>query len=369
MLGDNRPLDRGFRQEAALRNRLIVAALWLVAVVFVGASGFHTIGDGQWAFHDCLYFTVITLSTVGFGETLSGMSEHHYARLWTACLIVLGSGTLVYFVSTFTAFIVEGDLGGTLRRNRMKQRIAKLRGHYVVCGAGTTGIHVIEEFLQCKVPFVVVDRSRERLVELEERFNEAGLRETDNRLHYVVGDATEDHVLDEAGITYALGVVAALSEDKDNLFVTVTASSLNPKARIIAKCIEVSSRPKLLRAGARAVVSPTQIGGLRLASEAIRPTVVEFLDLMLRDPKQNLRIEEVTIPDSSPLIGVALKDTNIRQKTRGLVIAVRFDDGRYAYNPEPALVLSMGATLVVLAETEEMQKLRDGLKSGAIGRL
>ena len=364
MTGDNRLSDRG-HDQVALRNRLIVAAMWLVAVVFVGAFGFHAIGRGEWSFYDCLYFTVITLSTVGYGETLKGIHSHEYARLWTIGLIVLGSGTLVYFVSTFTAFIVEGDLGGTLRRNRMKQRIAKLRGHYIVCGSGTTGIHVVEEFLQCKVPFVVVDRSRERLVELEERFSENGAHE---RFHYVVGDATEDHVLDEAGISHALGVVAALSEDKDNLFVTVTASSLNPKARIIAKCVEVSSRPKLIRAGARAVVSPTQIGGLRLASEAIRPTVVEFLDLMLRDPKQNLRIEEVTIPDASPLVGLALKDTNIRHKTRGLVIAVRSEDGRYAYNPEPSLVLTRGATLVVLAETSEMQKLRDGLLSGAIGK-
>ena len=367
MTGDNRLSDRDARQRTALRNRLIAAAMWLVAVVFVGALGFHTIGDGAWAFRDCLYFTIITLSTVGYAETLSGMHEHHYARFWTVCLIVLGSGTLVYFVSTFTAFIVEGDFGGALRRNRMKQRIAKLRDHYIVCGAGSTGIHVIEEFLQCKVPFVVVDRSRERLLELEERFNEVG-REQEQRFQYIVGDASDDHVLDEAGITHAIGVVAALSEDKDNLFVTVTASSLNPKARIIAKCIEVSSRPKLFRAGARAVVSPTQIGGLRLASEAIRPTVVEFLDLMLRDPKQNLRIDEVTIPDTSTLVGVALKDTNIRQKTKGLVIAVRFDDGRYEYNPEPSLVLAQGATLVVLAQTNEMRKLREGLASGEIGR-
>jgi voltage-gated potassium channel len=359
----DRRLLEAVDQQSALRTRLFVAAGWLVGVVLVGAAGFHVIGAGDWSWGDCFYFTVITLSTVGFGETLQGMHDYAYARIWTVGLIVLGSGTLVYFVSTLTAFIVEGDLGGAIRRNRMKQEIAKLAGHYIVCGSGTTGIHVIEEFIQCHVPFIVVDRSRHRLQELEERFGTP-----ERRFLYVVGDATEDHVLEEAGIARCQGVIAALSEDKDNLFVTVTASSLNPKARIVAKAIEVSARPKLLRAGARAVVSPTQIGGLRLASEAIRPTVVEFLDLMMRDPKQNLRIEEVTLPASSSLVGRAIRDTNIRQKTKVLVIAVRFADGRYTYNPEPGLVLEPGATLVVLAERGEMATLREGIADGTIGR-
>jgi voltage-gated potassium channel len=327
-----------------------------VAVVLVGAAGFHAIGRGDWAWGDCFYFTIITLSTVGFGETLSGMHEHGYARFWTVGLIVLGSGTLVYFVSTLTAFIVEGDIRDAFRRNRMRQAIGKLEGHYIICGAGT-------EFIQCQVAFVVVDRSRHRLTELLERYDRP-----DRRFLYVVGDGTDDHVLEEAGIERCRGIVAALSEDKDNLFVTVSASALNPKARIIAKCVDVSARPKLLRAGARAVVSPTQIGGLRLASEAIRPTVVEFLDLMLRDPQQNLRIEEVTIPAESSLIGLPIRETNIRQRTKGLVIAVRFVDGRFSYNPEPSLVLEQGATLVVLAEVSEMKKLREGLASGEIGR-
>jgi voltage-gated potassium channel len=358
-----RRLHEALEQQAALRARLFGAAGWLVAVVVVGAAGFHAIGGGDWAWGDCFYFTVITLSTVGYGETLEGMNEHGYARLWTVGLIVLGSGTLLYFVSTLTAFIVEGDIRDAFRRNRMKQEIARLDGHYIVCGAGTTGIHVIEEFLQCQVAFVVVDRSRHRLTELQERFERP-----DRRFLYVVGDGTDDHVLEEAGVERCRGIVAALSEDKDNLFVTVSASALNPKARIIAKCVDVSVRPKLLRAGARAVVSPTQIGGLRLASEAIRPTVVEFLDLMLRDPNQNLRIEEVTIPPESSLVGLPIRDTNIRQRTKGLIIAVRFADGRFAYNPEPGLVLEKSSTLVVLAEVSEMKKLRDGLASGAIGR-
>ena len=347
-------------QSSILRNRLLGATLWLGVVVCVGAIGFHAIGHGEWGWWDCVYFTIVTLSTVGFGETLPGMHEAEYARVWTVGLIVLGSGTLLYFISTLTAFIVEGDLGGALRRNRMQGRINQLEGHYIVCGAGTTGIHVIEEFLQSRMAFVVVDRSEERLEELSERFGPD--------LLYLPGDATDDHTLEMAGITRAAGVIAALSEDKDNLFVTITAAALNNKLRIVAKAVEVSARAKLMRAGAKAVVSPTQIGGMRLASEALRPAVVEFLDLMLRDPKKNLRIEEVTIPEGSSLVGAALKDTNIRQHTKVLVIAVRYPDGRYEHNPEPTLVLARRSTLIVLAETAEMKRLREGVASGRIGR-
>lgn len=348
-------------QTSILRGQLALAAAWLAGVVVVGAVGFHTIGGGRWSWFECAYFTIITLSTVGYGETLAGFNDSVLARGWTVGLIVLGSGTLLYFISTLTAFIVEGDLGGALRRNRMQQALLKLAGHTIVCGAGTTGIHVIEELIHSKLSFAVVDSDEQRLLELADRFGA-------DKFLYVVGDATDDEVLVAAGVERASTVIAALHEDKDNLFVTITASALNPRARIVAKAVEVSARAKLLRAGARGVVSPTMIGGMRLASEAIRPTVVEFLDLMLRDPKKNLRIEEFTIPESSTLVGAALKDTNIRQATRAMVLAIRSPEGSYEYNPEPGYVIRAGGTLIVLAETAEMRKLRDGVSSGKIGR-
>ena len=344
-----------------LRNRLVYAAMWLAVVVVVGALGFHAIGQQQWTWGDCVYFTIITLSTVGFGETLPGLDDTDYGRAWTVGLIVLGSGTLLYFISTLTAFIVEGDLQGALRRNRMQSKLNQLSGHYIVCGGGTTGIHVVEEFISSHMAFCVVDTSEARLLELAERFGA-------DKFLFIVGDASDDETLKEAGIERAVGVIAALHEDKDNLFVVVTASALNPKLRIVAKAVEVSARAKLLRAGAKAVVSPTQIGGMRLASEAIRPKVVEFLDLMLRDPKKNLRIEEVTIPDSSPIVGCQLNETEIRRKTKVLVIALRYPDGRYEYNPPPEQRIEPGCTMIVLAETAEMSRLRDGIASGAIGR-
>ena len=144
--------------------------------------------------------------------------------------------------------------------------------------------------------------------------------------------------------------------------------SWSRQARIVARANDVASRAKLIRAGAKAVVSPTQIGGLRLASEAIRPAVVEFLDLMLRDPKKNLRIEEVVIPEDSALVGAMLNETNIQKGSKVLVIAVRHPDGHYEHNPDAEFVLARGVTLIVLAESADMQKLREGIKSGRVGR-
>ncbi|MGE0791678.1 MAG: TrkA family potassium uptake protein [Sandaracinaceae bacterium] len=356
-------------QREIFRGRLILASFLMLAVILVGSGGYYTLGEGRWSLEDVLYFTVITLSTVGFGETLPGMDHVPFARLWTILMIFFGSGTLLYFVSTLTAFIVESDIQGAIRRNRMQKRIDHLTDHYIVCGCGSTGIHVVEELINTHHAFVVIDRDVERLRQLADRFGP-------QRFQYVEGDATDDETLLEAGINRAAGVIATLTDDKDNLYITVTAAQLQRQRmakgefRIVAKAVEVSARPKLLAAGATRVVSPAEIGGMRMVSEMVRPAVVEFLDLMLRDPKKNLRIEEVEIPAGSTLVGARLRDTAIRVRTRVLVIAVKHAESppRYTYNPGPDLVIEDGMILIVLAETVEMNKLREGVTSGMIGR-
>jgi voltage-gated potassium channel len=344
-----------------LNRRMVMAAAVLCAVLFVGGTGYFVLGDGRWQWTECLYMTVITLSTVGFGETLPGFDHVAYARLWTVVLIVLGSGTLLYFVSTFTAFFIEGDIQGALRRNRMKKRIDELRDHVIVVGAGTTGTHIIEELVATKTPFVVVDESEERLARISEEIAADAL--------FVQGDATDDNVLEEAGIKRARGLAAALREDKDNVFLTITARALNPELRIVARVTENSSQTKLDRAGADATVSPSFIGGMRIVSQLIRPRVVQFLDQMLYDREQSQRIEEVSIPESSGLCGAKLKETNIRHHTDVLVLAVRHPDGKFSYNPGPDFVLQPHMTLVVLARSEDVIKLRQGIEDGLIRRL
>ena len=357
-------------QRDIFRGRLILAATLLFVVVLVGSAGYHLLGGGRWSVEDVFYFTIVTISTVGFGETLPGMNDVPYARLWTIVMIFFGSGTLLYFVSTLTAFIVEGDIRGAIRRNRMQQRIDHLSGHYVVCGAGRTGMHVVEELINTHHGLVVVDRDEERLERLAAHLDSRGF-------HYVVGDATDDETLVRAGIDRAIGIVAALTDDKSNLYVTLSAYQLvseradRGEFRIVAKGVDPSARQKLLAAGATNVVSPSEIGGMRMVSEMIRPAVVEFLDLMLRDPEKNLRIEQVHIPDDSSLIGAPLRDTTIRKHTRAMVVAIKLSGSppRYQYNPGPEVVIEQGSILIVLAESAEMNKLRNGIDSGAIGRL
>jgi voltage-gated potassium channel len=331
-------------------RRLIGAIAFFLTLVLIGSGGYYSLGHGRWRFGDCVYMTIITISTVGFYE-LKDLAGVPGARALTVGLIVSGVGALTYMQSNVTALLVEGAIGQAFRRNRMRKAILALKKHVVVAGAGSTGKHVIEELITTQTPFVVIDRSLEHLDRMSRDL-------MDGKMLFVHGDATEDHVLAEAGIENARGIVAALTHDKDNLYVTLSARSLNPTARIVSKVVEEEAAAKVLKAGATSVVSPTAIGGRRMASEVIRPEVNEFLDAMLRDKNKNLRLEEVVVPQGSPFIGMALKDTPIRRETRLLVVAVRGKDRQFVYNPDPDLAIEAGTTLIVMGETESVVKLR-----------
>jgi voltage-gated potassium channel len=321
-----------------------------MSLVAVGTVGYFVLGEGRWTFVDCAYMTVITISTVGFFE-LGHMRDVPGARALTVGLIIGGVGVLAYMQSNLTALLIEGVIGNALRMRRMQAEISRLSGHIVVAGAGNTGKHVIEELTATRTPFVVIDSSEAVLQQVSAEF-------CGGRMLYVHGDATADHALLAAGIQRARGVVAALTQDKDNLYVTLSARSLNATARIVSKVVEDEAAPKILKAGATATVNPTMIGARRLASELIRPEVTEFLDQMLRDKDKNLRLEEVTIEPGSPLVGVPLKDTPIRRETRALVVAIRATDRAFVYNPDPDYLMAEGTTLIVLGEAESVQKLR-----------
>lgn len=334
----------------SLQKRLIAGLLLLLVTVLGGAGGYYVIGGGQWAFRDCLYMTIITVTTVGYGETLAGMDQVENARNFTMLLLLFGTGSIVFFASMITAFVVEGDLKNVLAANKLKKRMKRMKDHVIVCGAGSTGRNVIEELIKTKRPVIAVDVNEELLKDLAEKHPGA-------EYAWVVGDATDDEVMSQLNIKEAIGMVAALSSDKDNLYLTVSARQDNPKLRIIARCAEMSHVEKLKKAGADSVVSPNFIGGMRLVSEMVRPSVVRFLDEMLRDTRATMRIEEVTLGNS--VLGDSLRAAKIHNQYGMLVLAIRASaDSAWTYNPTAEAKLALGTTLVVLGTADQVAKLR-----------
>ncbi|HWE26632.1 MAG TPA: potassium channel protein [Polyangia bacterium] len=349
-----------------LRERILVASIALFAIFLVGTFGFYAmgrlyLGRYAWDLGECAYMTVITITTVGFGE-LPHLARVPGGRAFTVGVLLAGLGVAAYFVSALTTYFIEGEFTKARTRRRMTRALDQIRDHIIVCGVGTTGVHVVEELVWTKWPLVAIDRDPQRLEKLQEL--------SVTMLPTVVGDATEDEVLERAGIRHARGIVAALTDDKDNLFIVVSARQLNPQLRIIAKGVDMAASEKLKRAGADSVVNPAFIGGVRMVSEMIRPQVVEFLDLMLRDKDKNLRIEEVMVPKGSPLVGKPIFEAEIRKNTNLLVVAVReppeatAQPGRFIYNPGPETRIVADMALIVLGETESVHKLRRSIARG-----
>ena len=334
-------------------KRLIYGLIAIVVVIIGGGVGYWLIGDGRWPLGDCLYMTVITITTVGYNEVLKNMDVVEGARLFTVVLLVFGTGSIVFFASTVTAFIIEGDLKNVLFASRLKKRMKRMKDHVVVCGAGSTGRNVIDELIKYDVPVIAVDTRESELKDIADGNPKA-------QYAYIVGDATDDDVMVQANLGGARGLVAALSSDKDNLYLTVSARQQNPSARIIARCAELSHVDKIRRSGADAVVSPNYIGGLRMVSEMLRPSVVRFLDDMLRDVRAAYRIEEVTLGDGAHALGNTLRDARVRERFGMTVLAMRGKDATvWTYNPDASERLAPGMTLVVLGSTEQVSQLRN----------
>lgn len=239
----------------------------------------------------------------------------------------------------------------------MDKALSNITNHIIVCGAGDTGGFVIEELLRSRAGLVIVDTDEERIERIRETHPETFIP-------YVVGPGADDEVLARAGIDRARGVVIALPDERDNLFIAVTVRQTNPKAKIVARAADVQAEQRLLRAGADAVVSPNRIGGMRMASEMVRPQVVTFLDQMLRGQEKRLRIEEIPLTASSPMVGKALRDTKLRQEQDLLVLAIRDKSGeKFLYNPPPDEILEEGCTLIVLGPVDSVHDVRNRVTS------
>lgn len=322
-----------------------ILALLVVVVVF-GTSGYVVIE--RWTLFDAVYMTLITVASVGFGEVhpLSAAG-----RVFTMVLIVVGLGTVAYGLSAITALWVEGDLSHLWEKRRMERRIQALRDHIVLCGGGETGQYIARELAEAQTPFVCVEVDATREPALQAR---GGL--------YIIGDATDTHVLRRARVEAARGLIACMPSDKDNLFTLLTGRELNPSMRIVSRVAAEDSRAKLLRAGADAVVSNKSIGALRLASEMLRPHVVSFLDAMLREP-DSMRVQE--IPVGEVAAGRSLGALDLQQRAGVIVFALReADTGRHCYNPPPDRKLRAGDMLIACADHEQLATVRKLVAEG-----
>jgi voltage-gated potassium channel len=334
----------------ALLNRLAPPIGLLVAVFLLGTAGYFIIGVASgkdWPLLDCAFMTSITLTTVGYGDHL-GISQMPFAQVYTMFLIVIGMGATLYSTSAVTAFIVEGHMGRVFKEERMETRIERLRGHTIICGAGETGSHVVLEHSNVGSDFCVVDRNTRRLENLIEEIPKA---------LYIEGDATKEETLEKAGIHRAAGLVAALSSDKDNLFLLVTARYMRPDLPIVAKCLDHDSVPKFQAAGATHVVSPTYIGGLRLASQVLRPHVVDFLDGMLRGAG-NARVSEAVVEEGSEVAGKTLAEARVAERVGLLVVAYRGPgEPTFSYSPGGDTLLEPGSIVVVIGPMDRVRTL------------
>ncbi len=323
--------------EAWRRLRFGVAAF--IGVLVGGTVGYLALG---FPLLDAAYQTVTTVATVGYRE-VRPLSD--VGRIFTMGLILVGVATALYTFTLVLEAVVEGHVQEALGRKRMEREIGRMSGHVIVCGYGRVGRNLAQYVSGAGEDVVVVENDPERALAADA----AG--------HVVRGDATSDEVLKEAGIERARVLVTALNTDADNLFVTLTARSLRSDLFIVARARNESSEAKLAQAGADRIVNPQGIGGARMAAFVLQPHVAEFLDVVMHDGSLEFRLEEIPVPDRSPLAGQSLRDAQIRDSTGALILAMRDSDGEFTTNPPPETVLCTGQILIAIGTETQLKAL------------
>ncbi|MFC1545514.1 potassium channel family protein [Gemmatimonadota bacterium] len=337
-----------------IQKRLELAILALILVTVIGVTGFMLIGKGEYKLVDATYMTVITLTTVGFSEVID-MSANPAGRVFTMFLLLGGMGIAAYTMLTLASFVIEGQLRHIFTRRQMQRRIGRMKDHFIVCGDTFAMWYVTEELTKTGRSVVLVASSQESIDEATERLGD---------IPVVVGEPSDDDVLIEAGVIEATGIVFSMADEKDNLLGVLTARRLSPGLRIIASTERPETIAKLRSAGADAIVSPTHIGGMRMASELIRPTVVSFLDQMLRVGGGSLRVEEVKIGKDSPFIGQTLLSL-FSKEINGILLLAVHTPGREDsdFKPPMSTVLESGMRLIIMTDVEGREKLEERIQA------
>jgi voltage-gated potassium channel len=322
-------------------KKLVVSVLISITILLCGTVGYMVIED--WPFLDAFYMTVITLTTVGFGEI---HELGHAGRILTIVLIFIGVGVILYIISLVTQFVVEGRIREALGRRKLEKEIQRLKDHYIICGYGRVGQTICDILSSKPLKLVVIDKDPEKIEELHKK-----------DLLYIEGEATDENILIAAGIERAKSLITALGADMDNVYVTLSARGINPNLFIMARSGDVGSGKKLLRAGANKVVSPYRIGARRMTQMILRPTVTDFLDLAMMERNMNIQMEEIPVNSSSNLIGIPLEDSGIRRDLNLIIIAIKKSSGDMLFNPSSKTTIEAGDTVIAVGESDNLIKL------------
>ena len=332
------PVVHRFRTLFRIRNAIIALG---IAIVF-GTVGFRVI-EG-WSFGESFYVTVQTLTTVGYGD-LPPRSPS--GRAFAVVVMLIGVGGVALAASTIVQSVVQSEIVSTFGERRQSRRMQRLHDHYIICGSGRVGSHLVRDLQQAEAEFVIIENDAQRAAEFSQR-----------GLHVLVGDATLEETLKSAGVERARGLAACLPNDADNVYVVLTSRDLNPQLHIVARAAEEQAEAKLVRAGANHVVAPTIIGGHRMAVSLTKPAVGEFFD-SITGSKIGLSFEQVLVEDGSPLVQQVLRETPIRAELDIVIISIRHANGDSMFNPSGDTVIEAGDILIAIGKVEALSRLNE----------
>jgi voltage-gated potassium channel len=315
--------------------RLVLFAV--LGALAIGTIVFHLL-EG-WSILDSLYVTAQTVTTVGFGDLAPSTVV---GRLFATVFMMVGVGVVLYALTTTVQSIVHSELLSTYGRSR---KMSKLRNHFIICGAGRVGSHLIRSLRTVEDTFIVIESDPKKVEEL-----------MDMSIPVLVRDATLEESLREAGVEHARGLASCLPDDADNVYVVLTARDLNPNLHIVARAAEEQAESKLIRAGANRVVAPTIIGGHRMAMALTKPAVGDFLDSVTANHLE-LGFEQLEVVAESVLIGRMLRETVIRSELNIVIVSIRRNDGNIIFNPDGETRIENGDMLIAIGNAESLNKL------------
>ena len=322
--------------------RIRYALMALAVAVLFGTVGFHLV-EG-WSLADSLYVTVQTLTTVGYGDLPPHSAR---GRAFAVLVMLIGAGGVALAVSTIVQSIVQLELISTFGQRRLSRRMSKLHDHYIICGSGRVGSHLVRDLMRDNLQFVVIEKDQQRAAE----FSQLGVS-------VLVNDATLEESLREVGVEHARGLAACLPDDADNVYVVLTARDLNPQLHIVARAAEEQAEAKLLRAGANHVVAPTIIGGHRMAVALTRPAVGEFFEAVA-SKKLGLGFEQVEVNAESSLVGKKLGSTPIASELDVVIVSIRRRDGEILFNPAGEAIIEDRDLLIAIGRSESLIRLNE----------